>query len=279
MIKEVTATGKDLEAALANAKAALGASPLDDVKYDILELGSKGIFGIIGVKPTKIKAYIEIPDAEPVKRPRRGEIRIDESEIMAAIEEERRKAPKKSEPETPADTEEVISEKIEAKEGDDMSFDLVCKLIANLGIDASAELYTCSDGSRRIVISGKDASMLIGHHGETLDSLQYLANLACVKRNSKGERDRSRVTIDIEGYRMKREEALRALARKMAAKAIRNHRSVVLEPMNAYERRIIHSELHDFEGVSTNSIGQENNRKVVIYLTDKKEPEKQESND
>jgi spoIIIJ-associated protein len=115
--------------------------------------------------------------------------------------------------------------------------------------------------------------MLIGHHGEALDSLQYLANLASTKKNANGERNRRRVTIDIEGYRAKREETLRALARKMAAKALRLRRNVMLEPMSAYERRIIHSEVQGIEGVSTNSIGSDNNRKIVIYLTQKAKAE------
>ena len=113
--------------------------------------------------------------------------------------------------------------------------------------------------------------MLIGHHGEALDSLQYLANLANTKKNANGERNRRRVTIDIEGYRAKREETLRALARKMAAKALRQRRNVMLEPMSAYERRIIHSEIQGIAGVSTNSIGSDNNRKIVIYLVDEEE--------
>ena len=81
--------------------------------------------------------------------------------------------------------------------------------------------------------------------------------------------DRRRVTVDVEGYRAKREETLRALARRMAAKALRNQRSVMLEPMNPYERRIIHSEVQNIEGVSTNSVGSDTNRKVVIYLVKK----------
>ena len=154
-----------------------------------------------------------------------------------------------------------------------MSFDFVKTVIADIGLSAEAELYSCEDGTRRITIVGEDASALIGHHGDTLDALQYLANLASARKNSKGERDKSRVTIDIEGYRKKREETLRALARRMAAKALRNKRSVMLEPMSAYERRIIHSEIQGIEGVSTNSIGSDNNRKIVIFLTDKKPKE------
>ena len=154
--------------------------------------------------------------------------------------------------------------------GEDMSFDFITTLLSDIGLKAEAKLYAVEDGTRRITIEGEDAAVLIGHHGDTLDALQYLANLACARKNSKGERDKSRVTIDIEGYRKKREETLRALARRMANKAKRNRRSVMLEPMSAYERRIIHSEIQNIEGVSTNSIGSDNNRKIVIFLTDKK---------
>ena len=158
----------------------------------------------------------------------------------------------------------------QVKEGEDMSFDFVKTVISDIGLNAEAALYSCEDGTRRITITGDDASTLIGHHGDTLDALQYLANLASSRKNINGERDKSRVTIDIEGYRAKREETLRALARRMAQKALRNRRSVMLEPMSAYERRIIHSEIQSIEGVSTNSIGSDNNRKIVIFLTDKK---------
>ena len=85
------------------------------------------------------------------------------------------------------------------------------------------------------------------------------------------------MTLDIDGYRAKREEALRALARRMAAKALRNNRSVMLEPMTPYERRIIHSEIQNIDGVSTNSIGADNNRKIVIYLTEKTTPKAEET--
>ena len=271
MKKEVMATGKGLEQALENAKAALGAGPLDDVQYEIIELGSNGILGIIGVKPTKIKAYMEVEEPTPVRR--RHERQPDEEAIKKAIAEEKKKkaaAPKKVEADK-AEDEDVTIEPVDAKEGEDRSLDLINTLIANLGIKAEAKLYKCSNGSRRIIISGEEAGTLIGHHGDTLDSIQYLSNLACIKRNIKGERDRSRVTVDIEGYRSKREETLRALARKKAAKALRDNRSVVLEPMNAYERRIIHSEIHTIEGVTTNSIGTDNNRKVVIYVQKNKE--------
>ncbi len=298
MIKEITAQGKDIMEAKENARAALGAGPLDDVNFEIIHAGSKGIFGIIGVKPAQVRAYMEIPDAEERHRrksekPRRenknnaekstennngntnnnnsnnNNNRKKKSKNGQKKKDDAPKQEKKSGSPIIPEVELKLEPKVVA-DGEDMSFDFVKTVIADIGLSAEASLYTCEDGTRRIIIAGDDASTLIGHHGDTLDALQYLANLASARKNINGERDKSRVTIDIEGYRAKREETLRALARRMAAKAIRNKRSVMLEPMSAYERRIIHSEIQNIEGVSTNSIGSDNNRKIVIFLTDKK---------
>ena len=289
MIKEVTATGKDIVEAQENARAALGADVLDDVKFEILHAGSKGIFGIIGVKPAQVRAYIELPDTREKRRERPKKERREESgdaprrENKNHANNNKKKGDKKPRPQNEQKDSkpksEVIPEeslKMERREvaaGEDMSFDFIKTVISDIGLSAEAELYACEDGTRRITIVGEDASALIGHHGDTLDALQYLANLASAKKNAKGERDKSRVTIDIEGYRKKREETLRALARRMAQKALRNKRSVMLEPMSAYERRIIHSEIQKIDGISTNSIGSDNNRKIVIFLTDKKPKE------
>ncbi len=285
MIKEVTASGKTVVEAQETARAALGAGPLDDVKFEVLHYGSKGIFGIIGVKPAKVRAYIELPEAEEKRkrhdRPKKenrghnnnNNNNNNKNTNKPKAKPEKRDNAEKAEaaPKAPAVPEtEIKLERREVSTGEDMSFDFVRTVIADIGLNAEATLYACDDGTRRIIIEGDDASTLIGHHGDTLDALQYLANLASARKNINGERDKSRVTIDIEGYRAKREETLRALARRMAAKALRNRRSVMLEPMSAYERRIIHSEVQDIEGVSTNSVGSDNNRKIVIFLTDKK---------
>lgn len=289
MIKEVIASGKTVVEAQENARALLGAGPLDDVSFQIVHAGSKGIFGIIGVKPAQVKASMEVADETPraerrtrPERPQRQQTERPEgtSEGTKAPKSKKKKKknaqPQKKAPEaqsTAVAESELKMERMEVAEGEDLSFDLVKTLIADLGLNAEAELYLCEDGTRRINIIGEDASALIGHHGDTLDALQYLANLASAQKNVKGERIKSRVTIDIEGYRAKREQTLRALARRMAAKALRNKRSVMLEPMSAYERRIIHSEIQGIEGVSTNSIGSDNNRKIVIYLTEKRPSE------
>ena len=284
MIKEIIATGKDVIEAKENARAALGAGPLDDVNFEILHAGSKGIFGIIGVKPAQVRAYMELPDPEERHRRKSEKPRRENNEARKENRPEKKNKQKEKKKQENNDGAEkakskVIPEvelKLEpkiVKDGEDVSFDFVKTLISDIGLAAEASLFSCEDGTRRIIISGDDASTLIGHHGDTLDALQYLANLASTRKNINGERDKSRVTIDIEGYRAKREDTLRALARRMAAKALRNKRSVMLEPMSAYERRIIHSEIQNIEGVSTNSIGSDNNRKIVIFLTDKKPQE------
>ena len=133
--------------------------------------------------------------------------------------------------------------------------------------------------SRLIVVEGKDASTLIGHRGETLDAIQYLSNL-CLARKSEGDnKEYVKVVIDIENYREKREMALRALARRMSEKALKYQRNVLLEPMNPYERMIIHSEVQGISGVSTHSVGYDENRKIVITVDGlKKKPYKKNNN-
>lgn len=150
------------------------------------------------------------------------------------------------------------------KEAD--ALDFIEKLVADMNLDATVEMTDGENGEHRIAITGESAAILIGHHGETLDSLQYLANLAANKRVNGKKEEYVKITVDVEGYRAKREETLRALARRMAAKVLKYKKSVMLEPMNPYERRIIHSEIQNIEGVSTNSIGSENNRKIVVFL-------------
>ncbi len=146
------------------------------------------------------------------------------------------------------------------------AFAFVQKLISDMNIDAEVTMADGENGEHMISVNGESAAILIGHHGETLDSLQYLANLAANKKVGGKKEDYVKITVDVEGYRAKREETLRALARRMAAKVLKYKKSVMLEPMNPYERRIIHSEIQNIEGVSTNSIGSENNRKIVVFL-------------
>ena len=156
-----------------------------------------------------------------------------------------------------------------SEDGEDTALDFIRKLIDNMALEGlTVAKKEGSNGDVLITVDGDNAGVLIGHHGETLEAIQYLANLAANKKVAGEKREYVRVTVDVEGYRAKREASLRALARRMSAKVIKNKKSVMLEPMNPYERRIIHSEVQGIAGVSTNSIGSENNRRVVIFLDD-----------
>ena len=150
--------------------------------------------------------------------------------------------------------------------GEYEALEFIKKLIADMNVSAEVEMTDGENGEKKISINGESAAILIGHHGDTLDSLQYLANLAANKRIDGKKGDYVKISVDVEGYRAKREEVLRGLARKMAGRVLKYKKSVMLEPMNPYERRIIHSEIQNIDGVSTNSIGSENNRKIVIFL-------------
>ena len=151
----------------------------------------------------------------------------------------------------------------------------VTTLLANMQIDAKAVPVECPEGEEYEIegdanlypameIVGEGTGILIGHHGETLDAIQYLLNLAAIRHSDNQNGDYVKISLDIENYRAKREETLRSLARRMAARALKYKRNVFLEPMNAYERRIIHSELQSVENVSTHSVGTDKNRKIII---------------
>ena len=156
----------------------------------------------------------------------------------------------------------------------DYALDFANTLLKNMKLDAKAE-QADANGDEYIIngdanvypkinITGDDTGILIGHHGETLDAIQYLVNLSALRKSKQGDGDYVKIVVDIEGYREKREETLRALARRMAAKAVKYKRNVFLEPMNAYERRIIHSELQSYDKVSTHSVGTDKDRKIII---------------
>ncbi len=198
-------------------------------------------------KPVEKKA-----EKKPEKKSEDAEVKVKK--------EETRQAPPKKEPRQIIVTDE---EKAYALE-------FASTLLKNMEIDATAAfdgIETAGEGGTaypRLVIAGEGAGMLIGHHGETLDAIQYLVNLSALRRGGNTQKEFVKIVVDIENYRQKREETLRALAGRMAAKAQKYKRNVVLEPMNPYERRIIHSEIQNFENVSTHSVGSDENRKIVI---------------
>ena len=271
------ATGKTVDEALENAKAGLGIETIDGFNFEIIEYDKKGFLGF-GSKPAKVRIFEEGED-EPViakaeeKKPERKENKTAAPAAKKPAEKKHNDAPKaERKNDAPKAKEAPVVDKkpenVTPIDDNNAALVFVRTTLKNLGITAAAEGYIDEEGITRIVVKGSDATMLIGHHGDTLDSFQYLANLAANREFKSGDKNHHRVTVDIEDYRSKREQTLRALARRMAQKALKYNKNVMLEPMNPYERRIIHSEIQNIEGVSTNSIGSENNRKVVIYVTD-----------
>ncbi|MGN1001353.1 MAG: RNA-binding cell elongation regulator Jag/EloR [Oscillospiraceae bacterium] len=133
-------------------------------------------------------------------------------------------------------------------------------LLEQMGVEAQIEITERENGGLNINLSGSGMGAVIGRRGETLDAIQHLVNYSVNRGNDK----RTHISVDAENYRSKREESLVRLAEKMAAKAVKYKRSMALEPMNSYERHIIHTALQDYEGVSTSSTGVEPNRRVVV---------------
>ncbi len=272
MITEIHATGKTVNDAVNALKTKLSVETLDDIDWKLVHTEKKGFLFGIGAQPAEVVAFVETPD--PVQ-----EKKVEKKEAPKAEKkpEVKKAEPKKAEkPEKKAEVKKAPEKKAEKPKKSKTptteaevkaAFSFVETLVKNLELNVTANLVTDAENGSAITIAGDDAGMLIGHHGETLDAVQYLANLAA--NRAEGKDDHERITVDVEGYREKREETLRALARRMAAKVQKYGKSVMLEPMNPYERRIIHSEIQQIEGISTNSIGSDENRKVVIFLTEK----------
>ncbi|MBQ3125664.1 MAG: protein jag [Clostridia bacterium] len=231
---ETIVTAKTVEEALARACAELGAPSVDALTYTVLEEPKRGLFGL-GAQPARVQASYTAP-AAPAAEP-------SSAAANAAAPAAEAKA--------------------------DPALDFIQTLIRNMELDVKVTVTEPAAGEKYISIEGDAAGVLIGHHGDTLDSLQYLTNLAVNKKRGDDKRDYVKVTVDVENYRAKREETLRALARRKAEAVLKYGKSIMLEPMNPYERRIIHSEIQLIDGVSTNSVGTDNNRKIVIFPEDR----------
>ena len=224
----------------------------DKIEYEIIEKGSNGLLGFIGSKPAVIKAWRKADQLaeEPVKPEIRAEKSVQpvKEEIKAAADDQVKKpAAKKS---------ASGNSEAAAKEFLDKIF-ATMKMEVQIDISLNREEKTMD-----INLSGEDMGVLIGKRGQTLDSLQYLVSLIV----NKEEDDYIRVKLDTENYRERRKETLETLARNIAYKVKRTKRPVSLEPMNPYERRIIHSALQNDKYVVTRSEGEDPYRHVVISL-------------
>ena len=257
---------------------------------EVVNPGKKGFLGIFGVVPAEIRISVDDgkPERKPENKPANGGNRNNNRNKPHKNKNNNQNKPENKpqpKPAAPAPAEEAACEEIDIVKAKEEKINVTVEektiavnflkgFIRDIGFECEvvADFTKNEQGfvPRLITIEGKDAPSLIGRRGEMLDSLQYLTNL-CLARKSEGDnKEYVKVIIDIENYRERREQDLRALARKMAAKAIKYKRNVPLEPMNPYERMIIHSEVQHIEGVTTHSVGYDENRKIVITYDKKK---------
>ncbi len=273
----IDVTGKNEDEAISKALSQLGMDR-DDVSVEVLERAKSGFLGI-GASPAKIRVYYgpeeEEPVPEPVKpepvrpepcreaRPRQEKkerkerpVPQEKKERPAPEKKERPAAPKRTEQADPVPPlgEEVNDEKAAAIKT------FLSGLLEHMDSAAEIKVYLPEKGRYKVILEGQGLGALIGRRGETLDAIQQLTSYAV----NRGGGSRVRIHLDAENYRAKREQSLQHLARKVAGKVVRYRRSVTLEPMNAYERHVIHTALQDFNGVTTYSTGTDPNRRVVV---------------
>ena len=278
MIRTQEATGKTVDEARAKACALLGVQADDlNVSYEVLEMPQKT--GFLGLKttPAKVRVSVEEPDApaapvveekvEPEGKPVVEEAPAEEpkaeepaaapvAEEAAPVEEAAAPAAEGEEPEVPINIEE--NAKVKA------AVDYLKEVIALMGVE-NVTFSAVQKGEATIIrLDGEKLGALIGRRGETMESLSYLASLVA----NRLEGDYIKLGLDVAGYRDKRENDLTVLAQRIGNKVRKTGRSFAMEPMNPYERRIIHSAIGKMEGVRSESKGEGRDRRVVIYSTD-----------
>jgi len=275
MIHEATATGATVEEALSNARAALGAPALADVHTEIISMPTKKILGIFGGSPAKARAYYETPDAPekkaPVKKTEKAQAPKAEKSAPKAEKKEAPKAEKVNEaPEAKAAVTTPVE--IASSKSITAAVDYITAVVKGMGVE-SVDIQAFRTEENEIIIEldcGEDYGIVIGRRGETLDSIQYLTRLVANKTKLDGEY--SRISINVGNYREKRKNTLRELARKNSEKVLKYGRNVTFEPMNPYERRIIHTAVQEIEGVTSHSVGADASRRVVITLAEGVKP-------
>lgn len=230
MIKTLEKTARTEEEAIAAALAELGLDR-DDVSVEIVERAKSGFLGI-GASPAVIRVSYEVAD-----------------KVVA---------------ETPAAPSAEPAQAGTAAKDEDPDYAAIRRfltgLLERMGVKAQIEIRPRENGGVNVNLSGSGMGAIIGRRGETLDAIQHLTNYVV----NKGSEKHLHISVDAESYRSKREESLTRLAEKMAEKAIKYKRSMALEPMNSYERHVIHTALQNYEGVTTSSTGIEPNRRVVV---------------
>lgn len=253
MLKWIETTGKTERDALNKALKELGLEE-DDISIEVITRAKTGFLGI-GSCPAKIRVTYEVPD-EPAP--------VAE-EPAPTVEPEAPAEPMPAAESAPAPTAEPVEAPVmeadpERKEKIET---FLTGLLERLEVPAEIKLQVNEAGIYQVELVGKNLGALIGRRGETLDAIQQLTNYAV----NRGQSKRIRIHIDAENYRAKREESLQRLARKTAGKALKYRRNMMLEPMNAYERHVIHAALQSYNpAISTYSTGTEPNRRIVVVF-------------
>ena len=281
----IEVTGKSVEEAITNACTKLGI-PSDKLDYEVIDKGNSGFLGIFNSKPAKIKAKEkqEEPEVKSVETPKKSEAPVHtEKKFEKKADDFKKAEPKKefkAEPKKefkkehkPAEVKEAPkaeaqpkAEPFTAEQKEVIKKDIkefLNNMFGAMNMEVKADItFDDEENSVNVDLSGDNMGVLIGKRGQTLDSIQYLTSLVINKNSEKYVR----VKLDTENYRKRRKETLESLAKNIAYKVKRSRRPVSLEPMNPYERRIIHSALQSDRFVSTRSEGEEPFRHVVVYL-------------
>ena len=282
MIRTQESTGKTVDEARAKACALLGVQADDlNVSYEVLEMPQKT--GFLGLKttPAKVRVSVELPDApaaapakpvaeQPVETAAPVQETAPVAEEVPAVAEEpaapaAEQTPAAQQPAEAAEEAEEVEEPIVIEENAKVkaAVDYLREVITLMGVE-NVTFSAVQKGEATIIrLDGEKLGALIGRRGETMESLSYLASLVA----NRLEGDYIKLGLDVAGYRDKRESDLTALAQRIGAKVRKTGRSFAMEPMNPYERRIIHSAISKMEGVRSESKGEGRDRRVVIYST------------
>ena len=261
MIHEAKAQGATIEEALKNAREALNAPADADVHAELISHPSKGLLGLFK-KKAEARAYYETPDA-PVKK-------------QQPKPQKQQPAPQQKEEAKPAAPQEEAAPKteiaIDAKPGVKAGAAYLLEMVKLMGVrEPSLKAFVHADNEVLLELDcGEDYGIVIGRRGETLDAIQYLTRLVANKQKTEGEY--SRISINVGNYREKRKSTLASLAKKNADRVLKYGRNFTFEPMNPYERRIIHTTIQEIEGVTSHSVGNDDDRRVVITLAEGVKP-------
>lgn len=271
---EAIGTGATIDEAREAAIMELNAPAGADVHTEVVAYPTKKILGLFGGSPAKAKAYYEKPDepkkAQPVKSAPKAEKKAAPEKAPKAAPAPAKAAEVKKEAEPVQEIKTAV--KIEDSESLKAATAYLKEILTGMGVaDVKIDAYRAQDNEIILELDcGEDYGIVIGRRGETLDSIQYLTRL--VANKYKAENEYSRISINVGNYREKRKNALRELAKKNSEKVLKYGRNVTFEPMNPYERRIIHTAVQEIEGVTSHSVGSDASRRVVITLAEGVKP-------